>query len=83
MSRVWKIDVVEHAAYIASESIKMQKEFPTISLVDIIQELTLLVLQYSDQYDTDEGTVTTFIATFPARKLRQALIYRYVDSSHS
>lgn len=77
-----KIDVVENAAYIAQTARSMKKEFPTISLEDIQAELTLLVLEYQDKYDPDLGKVTTFIAKYPARRLRQTLIYKYVDFTY-
>lgn len=77
-----KIDVVEHSAYIAQTARSMKREFPSIALEDIQSELVLLILEYQNQYDPEKGKITTFIATYPARKLRQALIYKYIDFTY-
>jgi RNA polymerase sigma factor (sigma-70 family) len=77
-----RIDVIEHSKYIMSVAMRYRKEFPSISLADIIQELNLLVIEMSEkEYDT-KYKVTTFIENFPAKKLRQVLIYKYVNFTY-
>jgi RNA polymerase sigma factor (sigma-70 family) len=82
------IDLIENAKYITQQAWKFKKEFPTIDLSDIIQELNLLIIQFCNghdkygnefTYDPLKGKVTTFIAKYPARKLRQVLISKYVN----
>jgi RNA polymerase sigma factor (sigma-70 family) len=85
-----RIDVVKNAKYITQVALTIRAEFPTVPLNDIIQELSLLVIQYSDHknnedkvgYDPTKGTITTFIKNYPARKLRQTLIYKYVNFTY-
>ena len=77
-----KINVVENMPYISQCARKMKVEFPSIPLVDITGELILLVLQYADKYDSKYGAITTYIANFPARKLRQQLMYKYVGFTY-
>lgn len=80
-----KIDVIEHSKYIMSVAMRYRKEFPSISLADIVQELNLLVLQMSEDEKNgynEKYKVTTFIENFPAKKLRQVLIYKYVNFTY-
>ncbi|MCK9442676.1 MAG: hypothetical protein M0Q13_14800 [Methanothrix sp.] len=77
-----RIDVVEHAKYIMSVAIRYKKEFPSISLSDIISELNLLVIDMSEKDYDSKYKVTTFIENFPAKKLRQILIYKYTNFTY-
>jgi len=85
-----RIDVVENAKYITQVALTIRAEFPTVPLNDIIQELSLLVIQYSEHknnednvgYDPSKGKITTFIKNYPARKLRQTLTYKYINFTY-
>lgn len=77
-----RINVVEHAKYIMSVAMRYRKEFPSISLNDIFSELNLLVISMSDKYYDPKYKVTTFIENFPAKHLRQVLIYKYVNFTY-
>jgi len=77
-----RIDVVKHAKYIMSVAMRYRKEFPSISLEDIISEMNLLVIQMSEKDYDPKYSVTTFIENFPAKKLRQVLVYKYVNFTY-
>ena len=74
-----RIDILEHAKYIMSIAVEYHKEFPTISLIDILQELNLLVIEMSENGYDPKYKATTFIKNFPGQKLRQVLIYKYIN----
>ena len=78
-----RIDVIEHSKYIMSVAMRYKKEFPSISLADIIQELNLLVIEMSEKSYNTKYKVTTFIENFPAKRLRQVLIYKYVNFTYN
>jgi DNA-directed RNA polymerase specialized sigma subunit len=50
--------------------------------MDIVSELNLLVIDMSEKYYNPEYKVTTFIKNFPAKHLRQVLIYKYVNFTY-
>ena len=77
-----RIDVVEHSRYIMQVAMRYRKEFPSISLSDIVAELNLLVIEMSEKDYDPKYKVTTFIENFPAKKLRQVLIYKYVNFTY-
>ena len=77
-----RIDVVEHAKYIMSVAMRYRKEFPSISLSDIVSELNLLVITMSEKFYDPKYKVTTFIENFPAKHLRQVLIYKYINFTY-
>lgn len=77
-----RIDVVEHSRYIMQVAMRYRKEFPSISLADIVAELNLLVIEMSEKDYDPKYKVITFIENFPAKKIRQVLIYKYVNFTY-
>jgi len=77
-----RIDVVEHSKYIMKVALRYRKEFPSISLSDIFSELTFLVIEMSEKSYNPKYKATTFIENFAGKKLRQVLIYKYINFTY-
>ena len=62
-----RIDVVEHSRYIMQVAMRYRKEFPSISLADIVAELNLLVIEMSEKDYDSKYKVQPLLKTFLQR----------------
>ena len=79
------IDVTKHKGIIFQIAQKVQRQYPSIELKDIIQEINILIIEYSTPikenekrttcYNASMGKESTFITTFIGKKIMQTIKY--------